>query len=150
MKKRIIIILIVVAINSSVLFTHALFRQSVTGTGTLSAATWSVSSTGGSDSISLTAGSTQTYTLTVNSNSEVDVDYSIELTNIPNGVQVKLDSGSYVTAVNNTVTFDNAGELLYGISTTRNHTLTFTSPLDQTEVSNQNVSVNVNFVQKLS
>lgn len=150
MKKKIIIILLIVGINSSVLFTHALYRNTVTGNGTLSAASWSVSSTGGSSSIVLTTGSTQTYTLSVSSNSQVDVGYSIELTNVPNGVQVKLDSGSYVTASNNKVTFNNAGNLLYGGTTSRTHTLTFTSPISQAEVSNQNVSVNVNFVQLLN
>ena len=147
-KKILILLAIIFLVNISVVTTYSMYRTTRSGTGTLNAATWSISSTGSSNSISLVAGEPQTYTLNVRNDSEVDVKYTIVIDNIPNTVQVKLDSGSYVTPTNNKITFSNAGELLYGGTITRNHTLTFLTPLSTAETSNQSLSINVEFAQK--
>ena len=147
---KIVLLLLVVVLNSSILFTYSMFRSSKTGNGTINGATWSVSSVGNKNSITLIGGgSEETYTITVQNNSEVDLNYSILLTNIPNGVQVKLDNGNFITVSNNQITFSNVGTLLYG-AVSRNHTLTFKTSINSTEVSSQSVNVNVEFVQKLN
>ena len=154
MSKRcetIIIVLLLAIINGSVLFTYSSYKSTKTGSASIQGASWSVTSSGDKSSITLTAGvSEQTYTLNVQNGSEVDVKYSIVLSNLPAGVKVKLDNGSFVTESSNTVTFSNAGELLYGGTTSRNHTLTFSVPITSSEVSNQNVPIKVQFAQKLS
>lgn len=63
-----------------------------------------------------------TYTVTFKNNgSEVTVQHRIEITNIPAGVTVSMDNGSYQKPNSNQVTFD-CGELESG---TQTHTLRF-------------------------
>ena len=151
MKKIVIFIVLLFIAIFSVSHSYAMFRSNSSSTATISGATFSVSATSNDTSMSLTAGSTEAvYTLNVKNNSEVNVVYTIELTNLPTGMKVKLDSGSYVTESNNKITFTDVGNLMVGGTTTRNHTLTFTAPLNSTEVSDQQANINVEFRQKLS
>lgn len=148
MKKKVLVIIVLIVFVSIISYTFAMYRGKNSGTATIRGASWSVS-TSGDNSLNLTAGSTANYTLTVTNNSEVDVVYDIELTNLPSGIKVKLDSGSYIAESNNKITISNAGTLLYGDSP-KNHILTFTTDLESGVVSNQSVGINVKFKQKLN
>ena len=148
MKKKILVIVVLLVFISIISYTLAIYRGRNSGTATIRGANWSVS-TSGNNSLNLTAGSTANYTLTVTNDSEVDVLYSIELSNLPSGVSVKLDNGSFVQESNNKVTFSNVGTLLYGASP-RNHTLTFSTEIDASTVSNRTIGINVTFKQSLN
>ena len=126
------------------------YQNSQHGNGQASVALWSVSATSNDSRIDLVAGSLTTYTFTVNNDSDVMVVYSIEINNLPAGIQAKLDSGSYLSTTNNKIVFSPAGELGYSGTTQRTHTLTFNTPLSTNEISNQPVSIEVTFAQKIS
>lgn len=129
-----------------------LYKRSTSSSNTIEPAAWSVSlnQTGVSGNMQLTAGDTtgSSYTLRVVSNSEVDTVYDIIVSNIPSGVQVKLDNGTYQQPQSNTVTFTSAGTILYGAQSNENtHTLTFKADSGATLVNNQTVTINVDFKQ---
>ena len=154
MKKKltiVVVILLVIVVATISHHTYAMYRSKSTGTATISTATFSVEAISNTTSINVTAGSTEAaYALTVKNNSEVNVTYTIQITNLPSGMKVKLDSGSYVTESSGTITFSNVGDLMVGGTTTKNHTLTFTTPLSSSAVSAQQANINVEFKQKLS
>jgi len=126
------------------------YQNSKNGNGQTPVALWNVSATSNDSAINLVAGSTTTYTFTVNNDSDVSVVYSIEISNLPTGVQAKLDSGSYQSPTSNKIVISPAGELGYSGTTQRTHTLTFNTPLSTSEVSNQSVSIEVTFAQKIN
>ncbi len=148
MKKKIILSILIIVLVFFVSYSYARYKTTSSGASIIRGASWSVN-TSGNDSLNLTAGSSTNYTLTVTNNSEVDVVYDIELSNLPSGIKVKLDSGSYVTESSNKITFSNAGTLLYGASP-KNHTLTFTTDIDSSEVTDKSVKIDVKFKQKLN
>ena len=125
------------------------YQNSKNGNGQ-TPALWNVSATSNDSAINLVAGSTTTYTFTVNNDSDVSVVYSIEISNLPTGVQAKLDLGSYQPPTSNKIVISPAGELGYSGTTQRTHTLTFNTPLSTSEVSNQSVSIEVTFAQKIN
>ncbi len=89
------------------------------------------------------------YTLVVESSSEVDTAYSIVVSNIPSGVEVKIDTeNNYRTPTNNKVTFSNVGTILYNAQQRSvTHTLSFRAVNGATLVNNQSVHVDVIFQQ---
>ena len=127
--------------------TLAIFRDTGSGNGSLKLAEWNVSlnQEGVNNTVNIISGVTEpSYTLNVKNLSEVDVKYNIIISNLPDGVQVKLDSGEYVAPTSNTVTFYNAGTIYYNDeSKEKSHILYFKSSLDTTEVSNQSVNIDV-------
>ena len=129
-----------------------LLKRHTDTTGLVSAASWNVSlnQTGISNTLSIANdGSTGTYTLKVVSDSEVDTEYSIIISNIPSGVDVKIDTeNNYRTPVNGVVTIDPAGIINYtGSSEEVTRTLTFRANNGATAVSNQTITVDVVFKQ---
>lgn len=126
-----------------------IYKRSTTTVETLNLADWSVDldQTGVTGSVQIIEGDTNggTYTLNVVSDSEVDVIYDIIVSNIPTGVQVKLDTGAYAPE-NSSVTFSNAGIILYGDGP-NTHTLTFKANTGATLVSNRTINIDVNFRQ---
>ena len=78
----------------------ALFRSKVETTGSVELAKWDVglNQEGVNDNLTIKADGEDDdiYLLTVRSNSEVDVVYSIELSNLPEGVQVQLDERDFI------------------------------------------------------
>lgn len=126
------------------------YQNSKNGNGQTPVALWSVSAISSDSNINLVAGSTTTYTFTVNNDSDVAVVYSIEISNLPSGIQAKLDSGSYLPESNNKITISSAGELGYSGTTQRTHTLTFNTPLSASEISNRPVSIVITFAQKIN
>lgn len=150
MKKRtiILIILIIGVIASLVIpMSRALFKNKATSNANLLSAVWNVSlnQTGIDNSISVVSGlNSQTYTLKVRSNSEVDAKYSIVIGNISNGVEVSLDGVNYQTPTNGTVTFTNAGTILYSSANKENtHTIYFRATSGAELVSNRRLTVDV-------
>lgn len=85
---------------------------------------------------------TNSYKITVNSTSEVSTKYSIVLTGIPVGLQVKLDDGMYRATTNSVITFD-AGTFLVGGETTRTHTLTFKDLLNSGNFGDTPITIDV-------
>lgn len=152
MKKKIIIALCLLIMSFAIITgTYALYKSSGLGSANMTAATWNVSLLGDNDDIELTSGSTeQEYLLTVKNESDVSVSYIIKITNLPDDVKVKLDTGTYIKETNNEVIFDDDKELLITGTTQRNHTLTFTAPLDTEEINNQKIKIDVEFKQKTS
>jgi hypothetical protein len=97
--------------------------------------------------INIISGNTmQTYKVRVKSVSEVAAYYSINITNIPEGVSVALDDLDPVTAVNNEITFENVGILNVGDFEYHEHRLTFNADLSA-EALETEVDIDVLFVQ---
>ena len=89
----------------------------------------------------------QTYTFTVTSNSEVGVNYSITLSNVPTGVQVIFDNVTYNES-NNVVTISNAGSFTASaVNNTHTHSFTFVAPAGVANALNNDVDIDVDFVQ---
>lgn len=131
--------------------TLGLFKRMISATGLINTASWNVAlnQTGVDNTLQVIPDTLNaSYTLNVTSNSEVDVQYTIIVRNIPSGVEVKLDNGSFQTPSSNTVTFNNVGNIYYNdVSKEKTHTLTFKANTGATAVNNQNVSVDVDFKQ---
>ena len=157
MKSKIIkpmILVIVISLVFYAVHTFALLRSRASGTGTIDAATWSVTrnQSQSGDSIEIVSGvTTDSYTLTVQSNSEVDVIYSIIINNLPTGVEVDLDnSGNYRTPSNGTIRINSAGTINYNDAVkTKNHTLTFRAASGTPPVTEQEIDIDVEFKQGL-
>ena len=121
-KKNLIVIALVFLVAISVYLVPkavAIFRSSASGTGDIELAKWEVSLNPdpADNSMDLVSGVTNdSYTLTITSLSEVDIDYTIVVDNLPDGVEVKLDAGTFQTPTNSKVTFSNAGSILYNDS----------------------------------
>ena len=125
----------------------ALFKKQVGGDTSVSAADWSITleQTGVNNSLTVVPEITETtYTLNVKSMSQVDAKYSIVVSNLPSGVQVSLNGVDFPQVSNGSVTFSNAGTILYNAANkTNTHTLTFRGVNGATFVNNQTVTVNV-------
>lgn len=152
-RRKLLIIAIIAVLCLSAALTYAMYRKGKTGSGSLDAATWSITRTQPGGDIDLVADdtTTDTYTLTVTSASEVDVIYKIIIDNVPTGVSVKLDDGAYQTppANSNTITI-NAGTINYNDSVkTKTHTLTFKASANAQLVTDEDVDIDVEFRQGL-
>ena len=129
-----------------------IYKNSASTSGLVDISDWNVSlnQEGINNTLTLTAdGDTGSYTLKVVSDSEVDTEYAIIISNIPSGVDVKLDTeNNYRTPVNGVVTIDPAGTINYtGSSEEVTHTITFRANNGATLVSNQTINVDVDFKQ---
>lgn len=146
-----IIILVNLLFAFSIPSTLGLLKIKTDTDSSVTTASWDVSITPDvNSSIQLTpSGSNGSYSLIVTNDSEVDVEYDIVIRNIPNGVQVKLDNGSFQPQAG-TVTFGSAGTIDYddndGYAT---HTLYFRANSGATAVNNQSVTVDVVFKQSI-
>ena len=133
----------------------ALFRSKVETTGSVELAKWDVglSQDGVNDNLTVKADGEDddVYLLTVRSNSEVDVVYSIELSNLPSGVQVQLDERDFITVpASHKITIDDAGTIPYtGSEQSVEHTLRFRALTTAEEVEEQEINVKVVMRQAL-
>ena len=152
-KKIEIAILLCLLLFFSIPSTLGIYKNIASSSKSINTADWDVSlnQTGINGSITTTVGSSNgtDYTLKLVSNSEVDVTYTITVSNIPSGVVVKLNGdASYTTPSNGTATFPNAGVINYtGSSEEVTRTLTFRANSGATLVSNQSVTIDVDFKQ---
>lgn len=154
MKKKIILFAFTVMVFTIVATTFAIFRSHGSATGTIDAATWSISrsQSASGDSLSVIPElASDVYNLTVTSNSEVDVVYTIIVSNLPTGVEVALDDGTYQTPTSGTVRISNAQTVINYSDTvkTKNHTLTFRATSSAQVVSDQEIDIDVEFRQTL-
>ena len=135
----------------------AINRSTISSSGTLNASLWNVSlnQTGINSILNVVPDSvngTDIYSLKVYSNSEVDANYSIVVSNLPAGVKVKLDDGTYEPQQDNvsTVTFSNAGSILYSDNQKeKTHILTFKAIAGASPSANNNVDIDVIIQQAL-
>lgn len=90
------------------------------------------------------------YILEITSLSEVETSYSIEISNVPDNVEIKLDDGSYILPTNNEVTFNNVGFINADAQLedrTITHILNFNVPIDTDTIDEQEININVFFNQ---
>ena len=141
-------LLLVFCIPSSL----GIYKKTTVTSGSLTAAKWDVSlnQNGISGNVTATIGNANgaSYTLKLVNGSEVDVNYSITISNIPNGVDVMINGGSYLTPQNGTVTISNAGTINYSNSPVEvTRTLTFRANNGASTINNQPVTIDVDFKQ---
>ncbi len=141
-------LIIVLMLSLTVIpLSYAIFRNLIFVDGTLASAIWDVTlvQNGIDNDLTIVPGTSDaTYTLNVKSLSEVDVKYSITLSNLPTGIEVSIDGVTFPPVSNGTVTFTNAGTILYSVGgSTNTHTLTFRGTNEAALVNNQAVTVNV-------
>ena len=145
-KISILFMVIIFVLIVGIPFSKAIYKNTTTATKPLSISVWDVelNQTGISNNILLvTGGDTKTYAVRVVSNSEVDTEYSIVVSNIPTGVQVALDEGSFVTPTNGSYTFTDAGEILYSSQTKENTHLLKFKALSSAQIGSNTISVDV-------
>ena len=129
--KKIIIVVVLCVMASLISYSYAIYRSNTGPNGSIQLATWDVSLDQDEEEnyFSIVPGdstSVANYTLNVTSNSEVDIIYSIIIEDVPNGVSIALDNGTFVTGVNNEVIFNEVGTIDYDdVDKTKTHTLSF-------------------------
>ena len=132
-------------------FSFAIYRVNVNASGELISASWNVSlnQQGVNNYLSVIPDSYNAgYTLNVTSNSKVDVVYTVIISNLPAGIEVSFDGGSFRSQSNNTITFTDIGSILYSDSVkTKTHTLTFKALTGSTLINNKEVDIDVTFRQ---
>lgn len=128
---------------------YAIYRSYSTVGGNIATASWNVSLNQNNVNNNLTIipgenGTTASYTINITSNSEVDVIYSIVIENLPSGVSISLDDGSFVAANNNKVVFTDVGTILYSdANKNKSHVITIKANSNTQYVNNQEIDVNV-------
>ena len=120
------------------------------GSGNVQIAKWEVYSNSNSENIvNMVAGNTRaTYEVKVVSNSDVACTYSIEVSNIPNNVRIKLDNGEYKEPQDGKIVFPSCGRFDAGNNNEEvYHTLTVEADLSVGEIVRQ-LEVDTIFVQE--
>ena len=149
MKRKLFLIVVIAFVVSLFIFgnSYAIFRNNSSVSWSLSVATWNVTleQQNVNDQLTLVPeNTTANYTLNVKSLSEVDVKYTIVINNLPAGVEISLDGGNFVSQVNNSITFADAGTILYSDnSKIKSHTLTFRATQGTVPSSNSEVNIDV-------
>ena len=144
------ILLIFVLISNS--YFNAKYKSKINSHDKVSIAKWNVSTnitnnTNNNLSI-ISENNKRSYVVTVNSQSEVATTYSIILSNVPTGLEVKIDNKDYKTPDNNIIKFDNIGSFTPSNETaTHNHTLTFNDPLTTNNIGDSVIKIDVIFEQ---
>ena len=147
-RRMICIVSILLTMFSS--YFLAKYISSSDGSSDASVAKWSVEYVSNIDALNLVSGNTAgNYILNVTSVSEVSANYSIVISNAPNGMEVKVDDGTYQTiGTSGTVTFNNMGSFsVNDVNTTHTHTVTFNAPLESNMPSTNSIDIDVVFVQ---
>ena len=155
-KKPVICLLLIITIIVSNSFFLSKYTSSIAGTSRKDVAKFDVSistSDNASDTLNMLSGTTEaTYIVKVTSRSEVTSTYEIVLSNVPNGLQVSLDNGTYQTPVNSTVTFSgiNCSGCSFDLNsnvTEHTHTLKFFDPLSSSNSGTNSINIDVEFSQ---
>lgn len=149
------IIISILVILFIIPMSYAIYRSYSTGGGNIATASWNVSLNQNNVNNNLTIipgenGTTASYTINITSNSEVDVIYSIVIENLPSGVSISLDDGSFVIANNNKVVFTDVGTILYSdANKNKSHVITIKANSNTQYVNNREIDVNVTARQAL-
>ena len=157
-KEKVKMILIIVFILSFFLVpsTFAIYKNSALTYSNLNLAEWSVSLNQDNENNYLSIipdpeNVTASYTLNITSNSEVDLTYSIVIDDLPSGVSVKLDDGTFISEINHQVFFNSAGSISYDdVNKTKSHVLTFMASPNAEFVDEHEVNINVIVSQNIS
>ncbi len=129
----------------------AKYVSSFSDNDNVSIAKWSVDYTSDINTLNLVSGNnTGNYILNVTSTSAVSVNYSVVVSNMPGGMEVKVDDGEYETiGASGSITFDNVGSFSANdTNSTHTHTIVFNAPLDSEMPNINSINVDVIFVQK--
>ena len=132
------------------LTTFSKYAGMSTGSGTATVAKWEISFQGDTNAnISIVKGNTtQEYKLTVTSSSDVGVSYYVIISNVPDGVQAKVDSKNYIPASNGEIRIENVGIINANDAIkTKVHTLTFDAALTTQEKKKKKMDIDVMFTQ---
>ena len=153
--KRILLlcILLIALVGFSLVPTLSKYSYAMNKNTGATVAKWEVyldTSDNTSDEISLVSGNgSQTYILELTSTSETIATYSIVLSNLPDGLKVKLDDGTYKTPIDSEISWIDVGYInANATERTIIHRLTFEVPLDSDMVGLNEINVDVTFVQK--
>ena len=150
-KKIAALILIICFFASSMIL--AKYASSMQSNSSSDVAAWyTIINTSGnrSNTLNLTSGeTTASYEIKVVSNSEVALTYEVVLTNVPDGLEVKLDNGTYETPTNNTLTLtsNNCAFSANDSVTDHTHTLTFNDPITTSNDGTSTIGIEVIFTQ---
>ena len=122
------------------------------GNGNTSIAKWEVSidtSDNGSDTLNIIKGkTTQNYILKITSTSETKAIYSVELSDVPNGLEASIDGVNFQTPINNKISFDNVGYInANDQQKTVTKTLSFRTPAGSEVLDENTININVVFKQ---
>ena len=127
--------------------TYAIMKSGTNISGNIKTSAWNVSlvQNGGNNVLNISPdGQTANYTLIVRSDSEVDVNYSIVISNVPSGVSASLDGVTFKPQVNNEITFDSCGTILYSPQGGEvSHTITFKADSGTSLLNNRQINVDV-------
>ncbi len=150
-KKIKIIALLFIFALFLVRSTFALFRDSLAIEHVTDLAEWNVTleQDGINNSLTVIPGfESDTFTLNVKSLSDVDMKYTVNVSNLPSGIEASINGVDFYPEVNGIITFPNEYTILYSSLTKINiHTLTFRGTNNSIYVNNQPVSVNVETAQ---
>lgn len=147
-KKLFFMLLVTLVFFSS--YFLARYVSTFHGGNNADVAKWSVEYSHDKDEINLISGNTvEEFPIYITSTSEVSSNYSIVLSNVPTGMEVKIDDSEYISSgLDNRVVFDNVGSFGAGdVGLTRMHVISFDAPLDSNIPSSNNVGIDVRFVQ---
>lgn len=122
------------------------------GDGNTPIAKWEVSvdtSDNASDTLNIIIGKdTKSYKLKIISTSETKAMYSIELSDLPKGLEVSLDDGAFQTVIDNKIVFENVGYInANAVENTVEHTLNFKAPINSELLEENQININVLFKQ---
>ena len=124
------------------------FMSEANGSGDSVVARWHVEADIDTEEVDLINGANMcTCTLTVLSTSEISCTYSVVLSNIPDGLEVAIDEGEFVTPTDNIASFENVGAFSTNNEVANEHTLKFRAPLEIDEEIDRIINVDVIFVQ---
>ncbi len=134
----------------------AKFASRVDSSGNVTVAKWAVSLIGADNQTlpNITIGDNSTnqdYNLSVTSNSEVALNYSLVINNVPDDLVVQIDHDTIHTPDTTThkIIVNNLGSFIANDSNdTRNHTLSFSVPIDSDTITNQTLDIDVIFTQQ--
>ena len=148
----ILAILLMFVLISNTYF-NAKYKSKINSNNNVTIAKWNVSTnvtdnTNNNLSI-ISENSKPSYIVKVNSTSEVATSYSIILSNVPTGLEVKIDNNDYQKPDHNTITFNDVGTFAANDeTTTHNHILTFNDPLTTNNIGDSVINIDVLFEQK--
>ena len=119
-------------------------------------AVWNVTADIDDDEMEIVTGNgVSEYPITVTNDSDVASDCRIVLTGVPSGVEVKLsgdgiDSDSPLSGVvdGDKIIFSSNDALVLGFNQTKNYTIQFSAPLSTDAMSEEEISVDVELIQK--
>lgn len=154
-KKLFLFLFLYLFLITSFFSTHTLSKYtSTTGpkTGTKDIAKWDIDLDTSSSSgvINLVSGNTtsqQNYILTVSSLSEVAAECTLDITNLPSGVELSIDGGTPIQEQSGEISTNLCSFQANDANNSRSFTLTFIAPLNVSAVQNRQLTVDVSCKQ---